>query len=384
MKPDLPLSSVRIKNFKAIRDSGLLKLDALTVFIGNNGSGKSSVIEALEAVKRLAAGGLDSAMGWFRDFEHVHHKGLKRPHRSAPGATRVESGPIGVALQGHHANRPFSATTEIGLREGNQIYLGSEAVRRSGFRTIRNEDEQQTTYVRGKESTVQSISRDVSTFREGLSDVLDDWQFVRLNPDAMGAPRSIKRSGARVRLEPDGSNVAEYLLELARDPNAFDGLFQALSFVLPYAKNFKVEMLSQIERQAYLQMAEADFNVPGWMLSTGTLRIAALLALFRHPVAPKVLFIEELENGLDPRTIGLIVDEIRSAVLSGRQQVVVTTHSPYLLDLFPLDSIVVVERVNGAPTFWRPNHDTEVLRWAKDFSPGALYTRGRFSAGDGQ
>ena len=124
--------------------------------------------------------------------------------------------------------------------------------------------------------------------------------------------------------------MAEYLLELARDPNAFDGLFQALSFVLPYAKNLKVEMLSQIERQAYLQMAEADFNVPGWMLSTGTLRIAALLALFRHPAAPKVLFIEELENGLDPRTIGLIVDEIRSAVLSGRQQVVVTTHSPYL------------------------------------------------------
>jgi AAA15 family ATPase/GTPase len=41
--PDI-LTSCRLVNFKAIRDTGNLRLTPLTVFIGNNGSGKSSVV----------------------------------------------------------------------------------------------------------------------------------------------------------------------------------------------------------------------------------------------------------------------------------------------------------------------------------------------------
>ncbi len=51
MKPsvNLKLQSLRVRNFKAIVDSKTLKLGPLTVFIGNNGSGKSSLVEALES-----------------------------------------------------------------------------------------------------------------------------------------------------------------------------------------------------------------------------------------------------------------------------------------------------------------------------------------------
>ena len=48
------LRRLRIRNFKAIRDCGSLELTPLTVFIGNNGSGKSSVIEALDTLRTLA------------------------------------------------------------------------------------------------------------------------------------------------------------------------------------------------------------------------------------------------------------------------------------------------------------------------------------------
>ena len=382
-KHRIPIEEVRLKNFKAIRDSEPLRLDALTVFIGNNGSGKSSVIEALEMVKRLASSDLDSALGAFRGFEHVRYKGVKKGPRAAPGVTQLEYGPISLSLRGHHKNKRFIATTEIGLRENNDVFFRKEKVTRAGFVAERRDD-QVTTVVRDQDPKVETIERDVSILRERLSDVLEEWQFVRLNPEAMGAPRAIKRSGARVRLSPDGANVAEYLLEMAaKTPDDFHALFEALNFVLPYAKNFKVELLSELERQAYLQIAEGEFNVPGWMLSTGTLRIAALLALFRHPAAPEVLFIEELENGLDPRTIGLIVEEIRSAVLSGRQQVILTTHSPYLLDLFPLESIVMVEREEGAPTFWRPNDVADIQKWKDKFAPGRMYMTGTFSRGSG-
>ena len=42
------LDTINVKNFKAVRDSGTVKLGPLTALVGNNGSGKSSLIEALE------------------------------------------------------------------------------------------------------------------------------------------------------------------------------------------------------------------------------------------------------------------------------------------------------------------------------------------------
>ena len=43
----LPLQTFRLKNFKAVRDSGVIRFTPLTVFIGNNGVGKSSIVEGV-------------------------------------------------------------------------------------------------------------------------------------------------------------------------------------------------------------------------------------------------------------------------------------------------------------------------------------------------
>ena len=49
------LKSVAIENFKAVRRSGTVKLTPLTVFIGNNGTSKSSLIEAMETYRTIAS-----------------------------------------------------------------------------------------------------------------------------------------------------------------------------------------------------------------------------------------------------------------------------------------------------------------------------------------
>jgi predicted ATPase len=113
------------------------------------------------------------------------------------------------------------------------------------------------------------------------------------------------------------------------------------------------------------------------MLSTGTLRVLALLATLRHPEPPPLVLIEEIENGLDPRSIHLLVEEIRTAVLSGVTQVVLTTHSPYLLDLLKLDQLVLVARDDkGEPRFTRPGSNANLAEWSREFAPGRLYTMG--------
>jgi predicted ATPase len=194
----------------------------------------------------------------------------------------------------------------------------------------------------------------------------------------MGLPIPQQRTGGGVRLAKDGSNIADYLLDIQRlDAGAFEGIVRTMAYVLPYARDLQPGLTSELERKAYLQLTERNFKVPGWMLSTGTLRVLALLAVLRHPEPPPLIVVEEIENGLDPRSIHLLVEEMRTAVLAGLTQVVLTTHSPYLLDLLKLDQLVLVARDDkGEPRFHRPSDDAKLAKWVKDFAPGRLYTMG--------
>ena len=63
MAKNLALKSFRLKNFKAIRDSGVVKFTPLTVLIGDNGSGKSSLVEGLSTYQRIVTKGPRSRNG---------------------------------------------------------------------------------------------------------------------------------------------------------------------------------------------------------------------------------------------------------------------------------------------------------------------------------
>ena len=73
-----PLRSFSVENFKAIRESGRIKFGWLTAFIGNNGVGKSSLVEALETFRDVVIDGVDAAFRRWRGFEHVLNKARPR------------------------------------------------------------------------------------------------------------------------------------------------------------------------------------------------------------------------------------------------------------------------------------------------------------------
>lgn len=376
------LDGIRVRNFKAIRDSGAVKLTPLTVLIGNNGSGKSSLVEALETTKTMVAGDLDRAMQLWRGIEHIRYKGQKpkyRPDKS--GELRAQTA-LEFQLRGRLDGQRFSASSAINERGGaNEVFFERESVEIGNTHHQRHDSEFQTTVDGKKQRAVRIHPPSHSLLSPDLGDYIRRWQFLRVAPQEMGQPRPQTRSRGEIQLASDGSNVAEYLLEIrSLDPAAFQSILDTLQFVLPYASDIQPTITSELERAVYLQMSEADFKVPGWLLSTGTLRVLALLACLRHPNPPPLLVIEELENGLDPRTIHLFVEEIRAALAIGVTQIIVTTHSPFLLDLLDLSQMIVVERIDGRPTFTRPN-ESELAEWSRSFSPGRLYTMGRLTRG---
>ncbi len=385
----LPLQSFRLKNFKAVRDSGLVKFTPLTVFIGNNGSGKSSLIEGLETLQSIVNDGLDKAMERWRGFEYIWNQANKHELRSAPSVCDYHTNPMRFEMRGDGVTDYTYACLEVNIDpSGNELFISHEEFRgitgRAPYRIFRDENGQvKLSFIPDK----NVLPVDHTILGKGISILVGDliastrWQFLSLAPADMSAPLPQKRTGGTIRLAKDGSNVAEYLMSIRRvDPAIVDGIVETLQYVLPYARDVQSALTSELERTVYLQMTEGSFKLPGWLLSTGTLRILALLAVLRHPTPPSLLVIEEIENGLDPRTINLIVEEIRNAVEGGKTQIILTTHSPYLLDLLTLSQIVVVERdENGSPTFTRPGNDAALQEWTKKFAPGQLYTMGRLN-----
>ncbi|MFN4841141.1 MAG: AAA family ATPase [Phycisphaerales bacterium] len=390
-KPKLAVSSLRVRNFKAIVDSKTVRFTPLTVFIGNNGSGKSSLMESLELVQRMAHEDVDVALDPFLGLEHVRHKaavaaatkqGKTKQRDPATGHLQfVLSGwaePRNGGLFGRRLQREsYDASISIGTEQGGErVVVAAEVL-----------------HLRG-DLYAKSVRRPrADALRDAIGRSVETWQFLDMSPREMGRLRSRRRTSVRMALQRDGSNLAEYLLDM-RDGSgrgisaqraeeglaAFNGFVEAMRQVLPYASDLRPVERDVLERKVFLELMEPygkdglAMQIPGWLMSTGTLRIAALLAVLRHPEPPPLICIEEIENGLDPRTIQLLVSEIQYAVERRGIQVMVTTHSPYFLDLVPLDTVVFVERGEKGPSFTRPADDAELRGWAEKFSPGQLYT----------
>ena len=401
MASKLALKSFRLKNFKAIQDSKLVKFTPLTVLIGDNGSGKSSLVEGLQTYQRIVADELDDAMQMWRGFEHAHNPPLHSGSLSKEESQRIN--PIEFELSGQY----FSPTFKKDLGAPNYktimkvnkeptsdlIFIEKEIVYYRRRKVLDRDSKGVIQFINNKmEFGIRPGDAIISQgglyyYASGSEDnrklddlrgygIKFDWQFLMLNPWLMGEPRLVQRTGGPIRLQVDGANIAEYLHHILQwYPDTFQGIVETVQYVLPYMKDIDPLLTDVFGRQTHLVMTEEDFKVMGWLLSTGTLRVLALLALFRHPEPPPLIVIEEIENGLDPRTIHLIVEEIYNLVESGLSQVIVTTHSPYLLDLVDLSHIVVVERTEDqGPVFFRPDDEPEFETWAEKFTPGRLYT----------
>src|SRR2546423_5214968 len=87
----LRLNSFRLKNFKAVRDSGEIRFTPLTVLIGNNGSGKSSLIEGLKAFMDISGTDLIEVMQGWHGYENIRYQGL--PSRPVTPTKKKPKGP---------------------------------------------------------------------------------------------------------------------------------------------------------------------------------------------------------------------------------------------------------------------------------------------------
>jgi len=160
---------------------------------------------------------------------------------------------------------------------------------------------------------------------------LSSWFFFYFEPrERMRAPSSVKEVH---HIGLMGEELGSFLNTLrALDEPQFQAVEKALRMIVPSVTHIDVGVndLGEVE----LKLLEGKTPIPARVLSEGTLRVLGLLALGGAKSPPSLIGFEEPENGIHPRRIRMIADLLKNRALTGETQLIVTTHSPILPDLF--------------------------------------------------
>ncbi len=298
------ITEIEVKNFKTLRDVKIPLAPGITVMVGANNSGKSNALAVLKLVRETirtqnlltgvqALGGVDSVL------------------------TRGASEPLQVHVKAQHVGYMLSLSRDL-----DTIFSGETSSLADGRRAER---QPRSSQVPLWSFLVQAAVHDLSVA-------------------ALRAPALVHQAAA---LGPDGRDVAAVLDDLAGEqPSLRDAIDETVRRAAHEVKRVitraGIEPGSKVlgieERDGRIYGAE-DMS-DGLLLFVG-LAVAAQLAGDQ----PRILAIEEPERGIHPRRLRELIDLLLRLTKTGTQ-VVLTTHSPTLLDEFrdTPESVLIFDR----------------------------------------
>ncbi len=332
-------------------------LDRLTVLVGANATGKSSLGAVLAWLAERMRGPMPPEIAENRGIRSLFRKGA---------AARLS---LGLNLDIGQA-RPLDARFEVLGPEGNPrvvgefLGVGAEfVVQRSGT-SVR---------FRGTSGGVQQGGAGAR-----------DFALANLGPAAPGIAVAVRDSFARIRvygsfdvkdgslmrfpqlIEPDaslntdGSNLVAVLHRLRNSRDTWDELQGVLRSAVPGFRSLEVEAAARKGHAAAFWREEGvSERLELADLSDGTLRLLCWVALCLSAKPGTFIVADEPEQGLHPRVLAVLADLFGRA--ADRGQVLVMTHSPDLLARFPFGSIRVLTKEDGVPKALKPA-DSAALR----------------------
>lgn len=365
------LEGIRIRNFRALKDVSLGRigygmgdaLPAFACFIGPNGSGKSSLLDGFAFLADALRDGLEAA--------------CDRPHRGGFERIRTQgsSGPIEFDLyyRDQQQARPITYHFSFDIQDGVPVVVSEQLLQRRkgqkhgrpfGFvRLERGVGEAWSGHsVEGEETAARiSVSLDDPT-RLGITTLgqlkehprivslrtfMEGWYLSYFLPDAA---RHLPSAGAQKHLDRTGENLGNYVQYLQRThPDRFKAVLAQVARGIPGIQSIDFKLSD--DRRVLLQFNERGFEDPFYQhsMSDGTLKLFAYLLLLQDPEPHSFIGIEEPENGLYHKLLADLARQFRDhASKNEGTQVLLTTHSPYLVDaLDPSEVWLITRDKNG-------------------------------------
>lgn len=387
------LKRLTLKNFKSFQ-SAEIPLGPLTLLVGTNASGKSNIRDALRVLHGVGLGypladilgekyGPGGILQWrgirggareaaYQDESAFRLEVQLAEDAASPSAYHyslgidvadTRSGPRVTAEALHYDSEylfdsnptddPIDQGGEhqIRVRHGRRSYSRLVPVR--GQRVRRGGPGMVSEYASSRPVLVQSLERREVTgpLRNGCSDVVRKLQalrFLDLDPEAMRMP---SQPGQHI-LGDRGENLSSVLQAICEDESRKQTLLGWLRALTPMdAVDF--EFIPDFSGRILVHLVESHgHKISALSASDGTLRFLALVAVLLSPDTGRIFFFEELDTGLHPTRLHLLVQLIQQACRNHGVQVIGTTHNPALLtfvDEQARKDALLVYRTESAP-----------------------------------
>jgi predicted ATPase len=154
-------------------------------------------------------------------------------------------------------------------------------------------------------------------------------RFLEFTPDALRRPSSPGNSVLGDR----GENLSSVLKAICDDPKLKHSLTSWLEELTPLDV-VDLEFPSDLQGRILATLVEqSGRKTPATSASDGTLRFLGLLAALLHPEPAACYFLEEFDTGIHPSRLYLLVQLIEQETARSGVQVIVTTHSPQVLEM---------------------------------------------------
>jgi len=368
------ITRLQVKNYRSLVDVGL-ELDALTVLVGANGAGKSNLVDVLCFVSDGLRLGLDNPV--------ANRLGINALRSWYVPRTVVDI-EIGIEIE----TAAFSAQYAFILADAGdgEFQLKAESCRICAEGLIREFETQSGKWIKRPANVgvpaLQSTALllplvgGIAPYKQ-LYDFLTGMSFYNIFPDQLKEHQKLINPHP---LEENGQNLASLLHALKRK-NSAQKLIRAFQYVIPHIDDYQI---TPSGRRQIIQIKH-DINSRGpWFElaqeSDGTLRMLAILTALHQQPPRTLIALEEPELNVHPRIMAKLWDEIVAA--SKHSQILITTHSPDLLDLCQAEQLRVVENSKGI-TLVGPLEEaqTQIIQ-ANLFAPGQiLQAQGLYRAG---
>jgi predicted ATPase len=348
------LKRFRIQSFKAIGNLDIT-LDRLTVLVGPNACGKSSVLQAMNSLCQMRDKGPDQIFGGLESPQELTTRGA-----TAPLLLRAEGESFAIEWCANQLSRGSSWNHPDGTprlsyeaADGRRDY--------AGFWSRPSPDVEDT-----------RILPKVELFRF-------EFEYLVAHAEVSPAPK----------LAANGRGLAAVLGQMALEyPDVFERIKQSARTIISSIRNIRLRNTKlgvmtllpgqQPNAAAYelLFDTKSGAGIPAHAMSDGTMRVLALLtaALGHNP--PNLILLDDIERGVHPRAMVELVRLLEKTLAEVPDlQIVATTHSPDLLDQLQPGQIRLLWLSDDGLTQCVPmNEHPDFDTWRDIMTPGEMWS----------
>lgn len=353
------IDKIEVKGFKSIAN---LELDIrdINVLIGGNGSGKSNFIGVFKFLREITEGRLEAYVKTSGGADSLLHFGSKHtPEVSFHVCLNDEVDQYKILL---------SPTSEDGLVPVSEtVYFWDKSY---------SDPYSERLSSAGSEAAISS--KGSASVRAHVRDALQGWRVYHFHDTSDTSPlKKTSKVDDNRFFRADGSNLAAFLYLLKEKyEEEYRLIRNTIRRIAPFFDDFALEPRLLDEKQIRLEWShhgtDSYFDVSTF--SDGTLRFIALTVLLLQPkkLKPSIILLDEPELGLHPSAITVLGALVRQA--SQHVQVIISTQSPMLLDMFDPEEVIVVQQEDSGSTFGRLDED-DLGDWLEDYSLGELWEK---------